>query len=617
MTKNNHKIDTNKHGRAWLKFIDRGTSLVAAKPLSRNTHTDVDISRNIKVNNDEKLWKLETIILIFSIAAFGLFYECFSAVVTCAIGIVLIMRIGRTGSVHLPSSLFGWVLLLLPVLMLITVPYAIDSGMAAMGVIKFMPVALFILLAQAESKENREKILSIIPDVASVITILTMLTWFTPLRETFYINDRYSGTFQYANAYAAFLMVCIFLLTFGEVAGRKEKIKACIEAVILMSGILLTGCRAVFFLLVLGLAMQAIWALFRKRKQGLHMLLAIIAVVVIGLILAVCTGEMYSFARYTQIHLTSSSIAARALYNIDGFKMMLDHPFGMGVKGFLFYQGSVQAGNYNVTYAHNELLQMGLDVGIIPAVFAGGTYLGLIIRKATSFRNRIILLTLGMHALFDWDFQFPVMLMILALLISGEGGKVVSVSKARKWIVATVIELCMAASLWLGTASGLEFLQKYEAAAKVFPGLTTSQMRVVSQASDSKEKYAAAMQICKQNDYCTIALQCMAEMSARNGDLDAMASYAKKAMKSARYNKEGYEIYIYMLSYVIENSNANGNTEDTYKYLQDVLEARNQIYRVKEETSVYAKYLYDKPEIELDEEYMTYLEQAYEIVQAQ
>ena len=158
-------------------------------------------------------------------------------------------------------------------------------------------------------------------------------------------------------------------------------------------------------------------------------------------------------------------------------------------------------------------------------------------------------------------------------------------------------------------------MQKYETAAKVFPGLTTSQMRVVSQSSDSNEKYAAAMQICKQNDYCTIALQCMAEKFAQNGDIDSMVSYAKKAMKSARYNKEGYEIYIYMLSYAIETSNANGNAEDTYEYLQDVLEARNQIYRAEEETSVYAKYLYDKPEIELDEQYTNYLEQAYEILQ--
>ncbi len=583
--------------------------------IGKSEAEDAKIDYNL--NNNDKLWKVEAAIVIFSIAAFGLFYECFSSIATVAIGIVLIMRIGRTGRIHLPSTLLGWVILLLPVLMLITVPYAIDSGMAAMGVIKFLPVALFILLIQTESGENREKVLGIIPDAAALITLVTMLAWFTPLKDTFYINDRYSGTFQYANAYAAFLMVCIFLITFRAAASRKEKVKSCVEAVILMSGILLTGCRAVFFLLVMGLVFQAIWALCKKKKQGLYVLLAIVAVVVIGLVIAVCTGEMYSFARYTQINLRSSSLMARLLYNIDGFKMLLDHPFGMGAKGFLFYQGSVQTGNYSATYAHNELLQMGLDVGIIPAVFAGVAYLQLVVSRATSLRNRIILLTLGIHVLFDWDFQFPVMLMILALLISGDGGKVIAVSKARKWIAAAAITLCVVASLWLGTASALELLQKYETAAKVFPGLTTSQMRVVSQTSDSNEKYAAAMQICKQNDYCTIALQCMAEKFAQNGDFDSMAAYAKKAMKSARYNKEGYEIYIYLMSYAVEASNANGNAEDTYKYLQDVLEARNQIYRVKEETSVYAKYLYDKPDIELDEEYMTYLEQASEIVQAQ
>ena len=127
----------------------------------------------------------------------------------------------------------------------------------------------------------------------------------------------------------------------------------------------------------------------------------------------------------------------------------------------------------------------------------------------------------------------------------------------------------------------------------------------------------AAEQICRQNDYCTIALQCMAEKKAQEGDLDSMVSYAKKAMQSSRYNKEGYEIYIYMLSYAIETGNAEGKAESTYKYLQAACEAQTQIHKVEEETSVYAKYLYNKPEIKLDEQYTTYLKQASEILQTE
>ena len=72
-----------------------------------------------------------------------------------------------------------------------------------------------------------------------------------------------------------------------------------------------------------------------------------------------------------------------------------------------------------------------------------------------------------------------------------------------------------------------------------------------------------------------------------------------------------------MLSYAIETGNAEGKTESTYKYLQAVREAQTQIHKVEEETSVYAKYLYNKPEIKLDEQYTTYLKQASEILQTE
>ncbi len=182
--------------------------------------------------------------------------------------------------------------------------------------------------------------------------------------------------------------------------------------------------------------------------------------------------------------------------------------------------------------------------------------------------------------------------------------------------MVSVIGIVALLSLWMGTASCLELFQKYEAATTVYPWLTSSQMRVISQASDSGKKYEAAEQICKQNDYCTIALQCMAEKKAQEGDLDGMVSYAKRAMESARYNKEGYEIYIYMLSYAIETANASGDTDRTYRYLQGVQEVQEQIRSVEAETSAYAEYLYNKPEIELDEQYTTYLAQASKILQA-
>ncbi len=71
-----------------------------------------------------------------------------------------------------------------------------------------------------------------------------------------------------------------------------------------------------------------------------------------------------------------------------------------------------------------------------------------------------------------------------------------------------------------------------------------------------------------------------------------------------------------MLSYAIETANAAGDADSTYRYLQAVQEAQEQIRSVEAETSAYAESLYNKPEIELDEQYTTYLAQASKILQA-
>ena len=61
----------------------------------------------VNSNNDNKLWMVEAVIIVFSIAAFGLFYECFAAVATFVIGVMLVCRIGREGLIRLLGTCKG------------------------------------------------------------------------------------------------------------------------------------------------------------------------------------------------------------------------------------------------------------------------------------------------------------------------------------------------------------------------------------------------------------------------------------------------------------------------------------------------------------------------------
>lgn len=569
--------------------------------------------------NDEINIESKAVMFLLSLSIVGnaLFRECFAAAAAIAFAALWIVRVRAEGEIRIQKNLFLWILIALPLLFVITIPYAIDGGMSGIGAVKFSSSAFFVLLIAMMSEEERKRILKNVPYVGAVMTAVGLAAKLTPLADWFFINGRFSGFFQYANAYAAFLMISVFLLVFDEYESKKSKVIAAAAAAVLTAGIIASGCRAVFFLTLAGIIVWIVSAFMSKKSKSNWILIGIIALmIVLSLALAAISGDTRAFARYTEFYLHSSSLMGRLLYNLDGLKMLAEHPFGLGYKGFLFYQGAVQTGNYSATFAHNELLQLVLDVGILPAIVAAVGYAKVLFQRKTALKNRIILAALAIHALFDWDFQFPVMLMILAIIITDES-EIICIrtkSKISVYIYTAVTTLFIVAAVWIGTAQAAELVQNYERAAAIYPWLTTAQMQIISTTDDDTERYTAAESICSRNEYCTIALQSMAEKKAREGDYDAMSSYAEKAMYSSRYNKEGYEIYIYMLSYAVENANAAGEDEKTYRYLTDVLKAAECISKTRTETSPYAEYLYNKPDIELDDEYMNYLRQAFELV---
>lgn len=555
----------------------------------------------------DKIQKLEVAILALAICLYGSFYDGFAGLIGIGLIVALLMRLHNSKelAVFVPKSLLLWGLMLLPLAALVTALYAVDSGMAVMGWLKFLPLPFFILLVSQEKQDFREKTLRIVPDVAVCITVIGLATWFTPVRDYFYINERFSGIFQYANGYALFLLIALLLLLW-DAYGWKSFVKAGI----IVCGILATGSRAVFFLMLVSIL---VWVLLARsngwsRNKKIGILLGFGGIITMSLLLAVVSGNEQLFSRYTHLYAKSSSLMGRLLYNIDGLQIIYKHPFGLGYKGYSFYEGAVQTGNYSVTFVHNELLQVALDFGVVMGLLIGAGWLFTILRKDTPLRTRMILTVVGVHGLFDWSLQFVAVLMIVALLLIKDDTAIkIQKDRIKGYCFKSICLISMIGALWLGTASILEFAGDYQTAAKIWPGLTTSQMRIINNAGSDTEKYMAAERICSQNDHCTIALQALAEQAARNGEFAKMEDYGRKSMLSSKYNKAGYEIYIYLLSFAIESCQKQGNEEEARRYMDCVCEVENQIRYVEETTSPYAKYLYNKPEIKLDEQYELYI----------
>ncbi|URW88625.1 O-antigen ligase family protein [[Ruminococcus] torques] len=178
-------------------------------------------------------------------------------------------------------------------------------------------------------------------------------------------------------------------------------------------GIIMSGSRTVFVLT----AVAVIWV-FAAKSSGKKVIISVFAAgAVVAVILAVAAGSAGILERFTNISFGASAFLGRILYVQDALPLILKHPFGLGYYGYYFIQQSVQTGVYTVVNAHNELIQILLDAGVIPAVFMGAAVLRSVFTKRTQSRNRIVLSIMILHSLFDYDFQFLAMGFVLILFL--------------------------------------------------------------------------------------------------------------------------------------------------------------------------------------------------------
>ena len=192
-----------------------------------------------------------------------------------------------------------------------------------------------------------------------------------------------------------------------------QLLNACTPMIVTVFGIVMSGSRTVFVLT----AVVLIWILI-VRAPGRRIILTVLgAGIGVAAVLAVAAGSLGVLERFTNISFSASTFLGRILYAQDALPLILRHPFGLGYYGYYYIQQSIQTGVYSVVNVHNELLQMFLDVGVIPAVVMSAAVLRAVFTKRTDARNRLILVMLILHSLFDYDFQFLAIGFVLILFL--------------------------------------------------------------------------------------------------------------------------------------------------------------------------------------------------------
>ena len=464
-----------------------------------------------------------------------------------------------------------------------------DRGMALAGALQFLPLPLFVLALQQRELEERMQMLRFLPHTAAAMVFLTILLSLLPsCADRFLVNGRLAGFFQYPNVFAIYLLSALIVLLQGGSSSRKEKWSL---FPVLVVGLALTQSKTAAVLLIAVLILSAVRAESGKEKGLLALTAALFAGA--GLFLAL-TGRV-SF----------STFYGRLLYAQDAVPVILRHPLGLGYTGYYWLQGSFQTGVYSVRHVHNELLQLLLDVGWIPA----GLFLWALVQAFRApdgnFCRRLLLAVLCVHALFDFDTQFVAVAFLLLTAASveplgaaGHDGRMAGMRAARKLSppVFTVVSglLCLFA-LWLGTASVLLEAGRPQEAAGLYSAYTEALIRMFPESGDGD----LADRILRLNESAAPAWDIRAEDAFQRGDFDTALSAKEEAVRLSRYNQQEYLEYRNMLEQIRLRLSGRGDAAGAARCTAKLEALPGMMEAVLEQTSALGRMIQDRPNLML------------------
>lgn len=538
-------------------------------------------------------------ILLLSLVLSGGFNEYVGCVLSAIISVLLIVKIAQNRNLVVNINITSLSIAVITLLYLISCFYAIDSGMAFVGFLKFLPVLLYMLLLM-QDKGIKEHLIALLPYVALALGVLSLVLAFIPAtRDYFTVSDRLAGFFQYPNTFALFLLV-------GELTAlSKEKLKPIdiISALLLIILLLFTGSRAVFILAVFSNVLIIFFRKGKKVKILLGIVVAVLAVAVLLMLPLFNNSEIFS--RYFTISFTESTFIGRLLYYFDAFPLILRHPFGLGYMGYYYVQQSIQTGVYSVMFIHNDFLQLFLDVGWIPCLLFVVGIIKSFFRKGNSAGKRIILLTVFLHCLFDFDLQFISMFFILLLFLNYNDGKQFELKKEAVFVFSFVITGLL--SLYFAVALGLAHFGFNQAADSMFPGNTQNKVDLLIAEDDIVAQNAIADRIISQNEYVQIAYSAKARYAFSQGDFESLISYKNKIFQIAPFSYDEYEDYCYMLIQGIQLYKQAGDEYSTEVCEQQLLKTADRLDRLDDKLSNLGRKIVDQPKTDLPDDIVKYI----------
>lgn len=546
------------------------------------------------MNKQQTVSPLNIIVLAGCVLSGG-FHEYVSCLLSVALAVYLAVRAHKQGYLTVKLNLTSLAVAVICAGYAVSCFWAVDTGMAWIGFCKFLPALLYMVsLWQAHDRQQLQRILPAFGAVTVIVGVIGM--HISALSPFFSVAGRLAGFFQYPNTYALFLLVCELML-FAQPILRK---RSYLVAAVLVIGLLYTGSRTVFVLLILS---NLVLALLQRRKLW-RVVLTVAAVAVLFAVLVLLLGQNTVLYRYLHISLSESTLVGRLLYMVDSLPLLLEYPFGTGYMGYYYLQSEIQTGLYSVMYVHNDLLQLLLDIGWLPVAVLLGALCRFFCSKTVTAHNKLIAATVLVHALLDFDLQFIFILLLLIYLLDDAAAATRRIGRVPMQIGAIAVA---AVSLYMAAALLLARVGLRTQADALYPFNTQNQLAMLEQERSLEKADQLSLRILSENTACYLPYSIQAQCAYLKGDIAQAIQNKRIVLQKAPFCYGEYEQYCLMLIHASRACLQNGDIEGGLACQKELCQVAQQLADAEQRMSKLGKAIKDQPRFELPKEIQDYV----------
>lgn len=546
---------------------------------------------------------LSVILILSGIIGGG--YFCFvSAVLSIALMTMLVYILVKTNTFFIAFDLNLVAAVCLTAGYFFVSLWAVDSQMALMGGIKFLPVFLFFFLL-CQKPDMREKLILLLPLLGTLMTLFSFIMMQFPVFKTYVsVAGRLAGFFQYPNTYALYMLVCLIVSIYMFNSKKIDWIWVT-HIFAALTGIYLSGSRTVMIL-----SLFAILLIFVIRKElrkygGLGFGLFLALVIILGF----CGYGTELFIRFTSMLENASTFWGRILYDRDAVKMILRRPFGMGYYGYYFMQQEMQTGVYSVVNVHNEFLQIMLDIGIVPAFLIYGAIMSSMLSKNTSERNRLILTLIFVHSLFDYDFQFLIISFVTMLFLDFRNIQKVRISILTKTVAAATLLASIVTFFSVGMSDFFYITGRPQKSVYYYNGNTMAELELLKEADSIEEMEKHADLILERNSHVSVAYSAKARVAFSEGNVEKLVKYKLQAIRLAPYQYVEYTDYLDSLVYCTKLYLEADDMDSARFCVEHAQKIPQMLKEVGQQTSRLGWKINDRPKVMLSREDLEKIEE--------